>query len=46
MTLKTPLGTPAFSARDAGASAESGVMLVGFSTAVQPAAGAPAILCG
>lgn len=40
MTLKTPLGTPAFSARAASASAECGVSLVGFSTMVQPAASA------
>ncbi len=40
MMLSTPLGTPAFSASAASASAESGVSLAGFNTTVQPAASA------
>src|ERR1700686_2508294 len=40
MTLNTPLGTPAFSASAASASALSGVSLAGFKTTVQPAASA------
>lgn len=40
MMLNTPLGTPAFSARAASASADSGVSLADLSTTVQPAASA------
>src|ERR1700733_15598692 len=40
MTLKTPLGTPAFSASAISAKALSGVSLAGLSTTVQPAASA------
>src|SRR5690606_2104126 len=43
-TLKTPAGTPAFSASSASASAVSGVCDGGFTTKVQPAASAGAAL--
>src|SRR5580693_4778805 len=39
-TLKTPFGTPAFSASATSANALSGVSLAGLSTTVQPAASA------
>src|SRR5260221_13671387 len=39
-TEKTPFGTPAFSASDANASADSGVSLAGLTTIVHPAASA------
>lgn len=38
MMLNMPLGTPAFSASKASASADSGVSFAGFSTTVQPVA--------
>ena len=44
ITLKTPGGNPAFSAKSARASADSGVSSDGFKTTVHPTAKAGAIL--